>query len=67
MTRDIVANIQENDLILANGRDAILTCYDVVWGKVVDDDAENIVYANVIVPVKKLNQITFKDSQFFAM
>jgi len=65
MTRDIVANIQENDLILANGRDAILTCYDVVWGKVFDDDAENILYANVIVPVKKLNQITFKDSQFF--
>ena len=64
MTRDIVANIQENDIVLATGRDDIVTCYDVVWGRLFDDDPD-ILYANVIIPQKKIKTLRFDNSRFY--
>lgn len=59
MTRDVIADIKENDIVL-NGRQGNQTVfYNVIWGKILETDDESYLYANVIIPIKYLSTIAY--------
>ena len=59
MTRDILVDIKENDIILSGSQDKSTVFYKVIWGNILPTDDESCLYANVIIPIKYLNTIKY--------
>lgn len=51
MVRDILIDIAEKDLLLANKRDETEPCFDVLWGNIFNSDkTTNYLICNILVP-----------------
>ena len=55
--RDILVNVGSGDLLLATGERDEHSFFDVVWGRILDNDDTNTLYANIVIPTRKLGQL----------
>lgn len=61
MVRDILIDINEKDLLFTNKRpDSDVHC-DVVWGKIMDSDPDDVLYCNVLVPPMMWSKVSFAE------
>ena len=59
--RDILVNVDSGDLLLSAGDMSSHLFFDIVWGILFDTDNANNLYANVIIPYRKLSKLAVDD------
>ena len=58
MVRDILIDIDSNDIQISENIDKNSLIFDTIWGDLFDGDRDdNIVYLNVIVPSNSFEEI----------
>lgn len=55
--RDILVNVDSGDLLLSAGDMGSHMFFNIVWGSLFDGDNANTLYANVIIPSRKLSKL----------
>lgn len=64
-TRDILANISEYDIVIADSSDKDELVLSVVWGDLFPDDNGALLYANALVPTRYAHILKFDDEGKF--
>lgn len=65
--RDILVNVNSGDLIFSTGDMSSHIFFDIIWGKLFSNDSSSKLYANVIVPVRKLNKLVADDQNRYLL
>ena len=59
--KDILVNVDSGDLMFSTGNISAHMFFNIIWGSIFGNDSENTLYANVIIPSRKLNKLTVDD------
>ena len=65
--RDILVNVDSGDLLLSAGDMSSRLFFNIVWGILFEDDNANTLYANVIIPSRKLNKLVADDQNRYLL
>ena len=65
--RDILVNVDSGDLLLSAGDMSSRLFLNKVWGILFEDDNANTLYANVIIPSRKLNKLVADDQNRYLL
>lgn len=66
MVRDILIDIAEKDLLLANKRDETTPCFDVLWGNIFNSDkTTDYLICNILIPRAYWDIVKYDESLTF--
>ena len=59
--KDILVNVSSGDLLFSTGNISSHMFFNIIWGSLFGNDSANILYANVIIPSRKLSKLVADD------
>ena len=62
MVRDLIIDINERDLLVADDSSSFEPVFDTLWGNIFDDDLNaGILICNIIIPEQYWSGVVYKD------